>query len=63
MLTFSDVYLCQEIQDLPLDMDRNLSPALLKALYGLEGCTEQLGHLTLCFSKSASDMGELPPFH
>jgi hypothetical protein len=63
MRTFSGGFLCQEKQHLPFDMDRNLSPALLKALYSLEGCTEQLGHLTLRLSEYASDIRELPCVH
>ena len=63
MRTFSGGFLCQEKQHLPFDMDRNLSPALLKALYGLEGRTKQLGHLALSLSKSASDIRELRSVH
>jgi hypothetical protein len=63
MRTFSGGFLCEEKQDLPFDMDRNLSPALLKALYGLQGRTKQPGHLALRLSKCASDIRELPCVH
>ena len=53
---FSGVFLCQEKQHLPFDMDRDHSPALLKALYRLKGGTKQLGHLALRLSKPASDI-------
>ena len=42
-------------QHLSLDMDRNSSPALFKALYSLERSSQQLGHLFLRFSKTAPD--------
>lgn len=63
MLPFSGVLLCEEKQHMSLDMGGNLSPALLKALHGLQGSTKQLGYLALRLSKSASDMGELPSVH
>jgi hypothetical protein len=34
-------------KDLPLHMDRHLSPSLLIAVYSLNGCSEQLSHLPL----------------
>ena len=42
-------------QHLSLDMDRNSSPALFKALYSLERSSQQLGHLFLRLSKTAPD--------
>lgn len=63
MLPFSGVFLCEEKQGLPFYMGGNLSPALLKALHGLQGSTKQLGHLALRLSKFASNMGKLPSVH
>jgi hypothetical protein len=39
-----------EKKRLALDMQRDLPPSLLEALYGLEGDTQELGQLSLGFS-------------
>ena len=51
----SGILLGEEKQHLPLDMNGNIPPSLLEALYGLEGDTEQLCHPALRFSQLASD--------
>ena len=46
-------------QQLPFNMDRNISPALLIAVNGLDGGTEQLSHLSLCFSQFLTEKCKL----
>jgi len=41
-------------QQLSFHMYRNISPSLLIAMNGLDGCTEQLSHFFLGFSKMLS---------
>ena len=41
---------------LSLHMGRYISPALFIAVYGLDGCPEQLGHLLLCLVELLPDL-------
>ena len=55
LLPACGVAVSKKKQHLSLDMDRNSSPALFKALYSLERSSQQLGHLFLRFPKTAPD--------
>ena len=48
----------QQKQGLPFHVRWNSSPALLKALYGLQGNSQQLSHLALGFSQMMTDFRE-----
>jgi hypothetical protein len=50
-------------QDLSFYMRGNSSPALLKALYGFDRGSQQVGHLALGFSQLMTDLRELRFFH
>jgi hypothetical protein len=50
-------------QGLSFYMRGNSSPALLKALYGFDGGSQQVGHLALSFSQLMTDFRELPFSH
>jgi hypothetical protein len=48
---------------LPLDMYRDVPPSLLETLDSLQGCPQQLGHLTLGFSQMGTNPGEFISVH
>lgn len=54
LLLLSGILLGEEKQHLSLDIYWNVPPALLKALYGLEGGSEQIRHLLLGLPQAAS---------
>jgi hypothetical protein len=53
----------EQEEELPFDVDGDLSPALLKALDGLEGGSQDLGQLLLGFSQLGPDIAEFIPVH
>ncbi len=60
LCTTRRIAVSEKKQRLSLDMNRNWSPALLKALHSFKRSSQQLGHLFLGLAQLSSNLGKVP---